>query len=216
MRLNPADSIRGVPVLRLRDALRASGLHFTAREIGDRLRIPSDEIGPLIAELVARGYIEPDSTYGGEQIWRPSAAGAQFASAPGTRPITRATADRLLRGLLERAQKVNRSSEFLYKVTKIGVFGSYLRDTNDLGDVDVAVKLTPKVSDREQHFRACQKRTAQAAAQGRSFHNFVDRLAWPEEEVYRFLRNRKRSLALVRFDNPALEGADVRILLDEP
>src|SRR5262249_54727539 len=55
------------------------------------------------------------------------------------RRIDRAKADALLRGALDRVATINADPAMRYWVTEVRVFGSYLTDTNDLGDLDLAV-----------------------------------------------------------------------------
>ncbi len=57
--------------------------------------------------------------------------------------LSRKKAEELLNGVIERAKQINASpdSEYMHWVTKIAVFGSYLTDTEKLGDVDIAVEI---------------------------------------------------------------------------
>jgi predicted nucleotidyltransferase len=59
------------------------------------------------------------------------------------KPISRATAERLLVGLLDRAAAWNAKPDKLVSIDEVLVFGSYLDPTIDrLGDVDIAVTLS--------------------------------------------------------------------------
>ncbi len=80
----------------------------------------------------------------GPKTWTTTQLAQSFGSATAAKPITRKTAETALARLLERIERVNRDSHFLAKVTRVIVFGSYLRaDVDRLGDVDVAVELEP-------------------------------------------------------------------------
>jgi predicted nucleotidyltransferase len=64
-----------------------------------------------------------------------------LGAASAAKPITRQTAERALDDFLARVVLVNRRAYYLAKVTKVVVFGSFLRpDIERLGDVDVAVE----------------------------------------------------------------------------
>lgn len=52
--------------------------------------------------------------------------------------MNRDAAEALLEEVLARVEEINRDGEFLPYVTEVRVFGSYLTDSNDLGDLDVA------------------------------------------------------------------------------
>jgi hypothetical protein len=66
--------------------------------------------------------------------------GAALGMTKFVRRIDRAKADALLKGALERVTAINTDPAMMYWVTEVRVFGSYLTDTNDLGDLDLAVK----------------------------------------------------------------------------
>lgn len=107
--------------------------------------------------------------------------------------VTRAHAVELLRGLIERARAVNDGAEFSYVVTRIAVFGSYLSDKDPIGDLDVAVRIKPRYSDRDQQHEANQRRLK--ARKTRAV-NLSDYFGWPEIEVWRFLKARSTAMSL--------------------
>lgn len=101
--------------------------------------------------------------------------------------ITRAKADELVRDLVQRAQEVNQSPDYLYGVTRIEVFGSYLTDVSHLGDIDLAVTLEPKCSGAEWKRREERERKQAPPSYRRDFYKL---LYWPYERVLRALRAR--------------------------
>jgi predicted nucleotidyltransferase len=88
---------------------------------------------------------------------------------------------------------VNANPEFLYEVTDVVVFGSYLKDRDDLGDVDIAVRLKARITDNEQ--RVSRERE-HARRSGRSFTRFIDELTWAQDEVMLALKARKRTVSI--------------------
>src|SRR5258708_4948767 len=98
--------------------------------------------------------------------------------------ITRQKAQHILGTLLKRVDEVN--SDLLYSVAEVHVFGSYLTSSDDLGDVDVAIRLA-----------ACgrgpgwaQKNIARAEASGLSSLRYVDQLFYGQREVRQLLKAR--------------------------
>ena len=67
--------------------------------------------------------------------------GRAFSMARATRPLKRTTADQLLAGAVEAARQVNADGSLPHYVEEVYVFGSYLGDNLELGDLDLAIKL---------------------------------------------------------------------------
>ena len=130
--------------------------------------------------------------------------------ATAAKPIRRSTADRLVNEFLSRVEKVNGEPSFLYEVRKATIFGSYLTDAEELGDVDIAVELASKIADKHERQRQEDAKIHEARAQGRSFSNMVAELFWPYVEVMRFLRARSGYLSLHAPDDGVLEIVPVR------
>ena len=70
---------------------------------------------------------------------------------------SRKTAKMVLKNIKKRIQEVNQNDEFIYKVNKAVLFGSYINSTKEkIGDLDIAlyVELKNKViSEEEQNFK---------------------------------------------------------------
>ena len=103
--------------------------------------------------------------------------------------------DRLLADVLKRAEEVNSSGKFLYKVVEIILFGSYLDTSRErLGDLDLAVRLEPKEQDRKKHIKACAR---QADKESNRYLSFLDRHSYfSYAKVFKYLRNRSRGISL--------------------
>jgi hypothetical protein len=54
--------------------------------------------------------------------------------------INRATAEKLLADFLQCVEEVNAHPDLLHWVTEVRVFGSYLTNSDDLGEIDLAIK----------------------------------------------------------------------------
>ena len=154
----------------------------------------------------------------GRKSWRVTQLGQSFASATAAKPITRQTAERTLSEFLERVQRVNEDQYFLAKVTKVVLFGSYLRAGVDrLGDVDVAVQLEPKESDTEFARILNEQRVDELAILGRRFDSVLEcELCWYWETL-RFLKSRSHSLALADYkvEKAFVDGVPHQVLVGD-
>jgi hypothetical protein len=77
----------------------------------------------LMCELQRRGYISADSDGNERCLYSTTTKGNRLAGAS-LRPISKSTADRMLRGFVQRIRKVNSNPDFLYTITAVVVFGS--------------------------------------------------------------------------------------------
>ncbi len=112
--------------------------------------------------------------------------------------MSRAKAEKLLKGVLDRVAEINERADLLHWVTEVRVFGSYLTETDDLGDLDLAIKLERRpVKGTGSHpwADACLE---MARRSGKTFSNFVDELQYPETLVWRHIKNRVPHLSLHR------------------
>jgi predicted nucleotidyltransferase len=125
--------------------------------------------------------------------------------------MKREKVEKLLAEFMDRVQQVNASTEFLYRVDKVLVFGSYLRpEIVELNDLDVAVKLTSKIEDGDERIKASETMIAKANEAGRSFSGFLDEMIYPYLMTKTFLRNRSRYLSLHTMDDEVLTMTETR------
>ena len=80
---------------------------------------------------------------------------------------------------MERVDQVNSDAYFLARVSRVVLFGSYLRPELDrLGDIDIAVELRPKESDYQRVREATERRLADLADRGRRVAGLLARESW--------------------------------------
>ena len=142
----------------------------------ERSRIAGEPMAPA-ARVMRR--VEPGTlAHGaGDNWWATTVKGNALANASFGKPISRATATRLLGQVIERARAYNADPARLLAVTEIVVFGSYLDPAVDpLGDLDLAVSTARRDTDGQRYV---DKVLEYARASGRSFSAFHDRLFWP-------------------------------------
>lgn len=199
-RIAPGERVGGQPIMRVRAYLRSVvGCTTSWRSVAQRFDLSEDSARRLLRALVREGYMEraPKHPHDTEPHWHVTHLGQQLAAATAAQPLTRKTADRLLREVVERMSEVN-AGDFAVRVLSAFVFGSYLDPTRDrINDVDVAVVLGPRLADPDAQFASRMARIKQARATGRQFSNLSVEMFWPEMEVYLALRRRSRGLSLL-------------------
>jgi predicted nucleotidyltransferase len=126
--------------------------------------------------------------------------------------IKRETAKQKLVDLVDRVRLVRDDSRFLYRVTLLAVFGSYLTDKDRLGDIDIAFKLEAKEKDRDKATALAQEHTRKS---GRQFRNMVEEIFWPENEVLLFLKSRSRSLSFHEYAEVEQMGCNRKIIYED-
>lgn len=199
MRIHATDTLFGLPALELRHLLRRvdSWDGFDLEHVREVHPMSRKAAHQLIASLHDAGYIErTESRRPKEVLWHLTIQGRAFSIAKASKPIKRATADRLVRELLDRIDAVNADEGLESRVVESVVFGSYLGSEPLLNDVDVGIRLEsrlPPDADPVAHRKA---RVALAEANGRIFRWWGEELLWPDKEIWLRLKSRSRGLSL--------------------
>ena len=126
--------------------------------------------------------------------------------------MPRAKAEEIVRNLLARADEINSNDALIFYVQTLHLFGSYLGDTPDLGDVDVAYRLAPRARYKG---RVPAASTARAEALGKYEGRFFDQMVFGEREVRSALRRVSPRLSLVEFAELEIMGSAHRLLFEE-
>jgi hypothetical protein len=208
LRITTDQRIGGHAITRVRSFLRgANGLYTTPLWVARHFEIPLADARRLIGALVRAGHLERSSREGAAsaESWILTRHGQQLANATAAQPLTRRTADRLMREIVGRMWEANHGT-FAFRVRRAFVFGSYLDLTRDrINDVDVAVELSPRFPSRDAQVDYQLARVQDARDGGRAFSNISAEMFWPQLELYHFLRRRSRGLSLL-----FLEASDER------
>lgn len=159
--------------------------------------IDRSTLDPTLLALESEGYIKRQHEHDGCTWWTTTVRGNALGGASFRRPITRATAERLLGGVVQRAGEYNADSTHLYAIAEVLVFGSYLDPAaTDLGDLDIGATIRP----RPQFDSSTEQFTAlllnYADNSGRRFNTFYDRLSWASREPFLFLKNRSSAIKI--------------------
>jgi len=200
VRVSKDDTICGLAAPTARQVMRA---YFDDRPVEvacDILGVSQDAARDQMRAFEAAGYVERGGLVhaAGDDWWATTVKGNALANASFGKPISRATATRLLGQVIERARAYNADPARLLTVTEIVVFGSYLDPAAGLlGDLDLAVSTVRRDRDGQRYVDEVLK---YARASGRSFSAFHDRLFWPARELRMILKNRSPAISITDED----------------
>ena len=172
-------TIAGLPAFEVRSFFRhVNGWHanaFGKKWMMKYLNLREREATQVIRSLVREGYVVRNGKRDDENVFEFTDLGSSLVRASGAKRITRTTAAEALQAFMVRVKAVNENSRFLYTVNAVVVFGSYLKNVGELGDLDLAVQLKSRIADAEQRVT---KELEHACSSSRSFSRFIDQLTW--------------------------------------
>jgi predicted nucleotidyltransferase len=212
VKIRKTDVICGYPALLIRDLFKKLlQTEWLPGAIEQILGLEIAEATCLIEALLRDSYIEPSRIDGHYHL---TTKGYALANATAARPIRRETAERVLEEFLARVEAVNRDPELLYSIGEVWVFGSYLGEGDELGDVDVAATFVRREPDPGRFEELRRRRVEQAKKAGRTFPTFLDELYWGRHEVELLLKSGQRSLNLHDLEDhrPLIEDQPHRVL----
>jgi predicted nucleotidyltransferase len=197
MHVDRGSLICGYPALEIRRVLRAARSRDMSDDVlVELLRVTRREAVELRDGLVAEGYWRRSATFRpAYETYTNTVAGNQVASASALRPISRATAARLVTGLVNRMIELETRSEFAFRLVEAIVFGSYAKGAEVVSDIDVGYRLEGKGDTPEASYQMRRERS-RIVGQYREFRNPVEDLMWPVYEVLRFLKHRSGYISL--------------------
>lgn len=213
MRISREQIICGVPAIALRDAFKRLDSSWDIEYLAGLLKVPSEQAQECLSCLLGEGYVEPDSEVHGRQLFRVTLKGGALTLASALKPISRLKAESLVAEVVKRAREVNADPGQLYRVAKLTVFGSYLSDAEELGDVDIAVGLARK-DDEWPPMPEGEYEYARRLPQGaRKPRGPFETLAWPQEAVWRILKGKSRYISIHPASDQVLQSAKTMELL---
>jgi hypothetical protein len=150
----------------------------------------SEPARTLFDHLLAEGYIEPKGNDG----HRTTLKGNAMSMTRLVQRINRAKAEALLKGVLERVASINADPELLHWVTEVRVFGSYLTDSDDLGDLDLALSYQLRPTGDDKDF--LDAISAFAVKHNKKHLSFDGQLDLPERMVKRRIKGRSPYISM--------------------
>jgi hypothetical protein len=217
MRITKEEVVAGHSALLVRGFLRRFERGFFMLSAAESfMQLRSRQAAMFINDLVALQLIEPTMPFRNKAAFQVAIRGHAFANATAAKPISRRTAERVLREFMDRMNAVNASTEYAFKIKSAVLFGSMLSCAGRLGDVDVAIDLQRRSSDPAEFRQQCNRRRHLAEEQGRAFSTAIDWATWPEKEVVLQLKSRFRRLSLYGFEQLVeIENLHYRILVGD-
>jgi predicted transcriptional regulator len=179
-----------------------------ARRIPDQTAAAQALIAQMLKDGLVERYKDDDPP-----TYQTTTKGNALALTDFVPRMNRAKAEKLLDGVLERVVGINARADLLHWVTEVRVFGSYLTDTDDLGDIDLAIKFQRRPVKRGGDgcwSDACVKMADQS---GRTFRSYFEKLCYPEISLRRIIKNRSPYISLHAIDeldeNPHFGGKTI-------
>lgn len=217
MRIDKTQKVAGYPLLRIRDFLKKHE-QFSYRSVTGFFEVEAEEANKIIESLLNDGYIQPvpdERRLGWDKTTVPfehTPRGRSLSLARATSPMSREKAEKLLADFMSRVNTINSSDEYLYKIKKVLVFGSYLRkEVTELGDLDLAVEFAPAYPKPIQVQKE-QALVKAAAAAGKRFDRYIDELFYAQSLVQKFLRNKSPYISLHGMDDDVLNQTETKQL----
>lgn len=191
MRLTKSSRVAGVPAPAARALMRKARLVELYTEYAEDMlgRAGVDQPSQALRQLLEGGYLQPGQ--GKEETVTTTTAGNALAMASFAPPITRATAERLVSGLVERAGQYNDDRSKPRFIRRIRLFGSYLDPAMDrLGDVDVELTTERRRGLPDQELVDYGRQS------GKDFSSMMQELMWPDVELRRALIGGSRAISV--------------------
>jgi predicted transcriptional regulator len=182
---------------------------FRKAPIAKRIPDQTAAAQALIDQLLKDGMVERCKD-GNRPTYKTTMKGNALALTDFVPRMNRAKAEKLLKGVLERVAEINARADLLHWVTEVRVFGSYLTDTDDLGDLDLAIKLERRPIEGTGCHPWVEACLEMARRSGKTFGSYLDELFYPDTLVRRMIKNRSPHISLHDTDeldrNPDLGG----------
>ncbi len=210
MRISRNQKINNTPILKVRDFFinlqRRRIDTFTLEDACNYFNINCKEANSLIKELSEQEFIENSS-----DCYKTTLKGEALRIARCVPPIKRDKADKIVNDFMQRVEEINNNDYYLYRVSKILLFGSYIKeDAVDFGDIDIAFEVERKTEDADEYERLNKEFVEKAKDEGKSFSSFLEELFYSETVVILKLKNRNRYISLHRMSDEILEVTDTK------
>jgi predicted nucleotidyltransferase len=208
--------IAGLPALEAREIVSKLGrFHdgFSITHYAESFNISRALATKQIEEFETQGYFKQIENKKSKCYWDRTVKGCQLSMASAAKRVKRATADKQYKAFLERVNEINTSDKYLYQVSKVSLFGSYLTNVETVSDIDLFVWLERKPKFIDDFSIVREKRAIQMQSEGRSFKDYLERLHWPELDVRKYLKNRSRVIS-IQGDNLGADQIETKTIFE--
>lgn len=199
MKIDKKTLICGMPIIRIRDFMRRYRTpgSFSLQTIMEYFRLTKPSGTCLLNELLNSGYAEQIKT----NEYKVSVKGNALAQVKFVSRMNKAKADNVFNEFMKRVEEINGDENYIYRVSKLYLFGSYLNpEADDYGDIDIAYELERKIND-ERFSEASQRIIANAIAAGKVFSSVLEEVCYPSDLVLSHLKNRSPYISLHPMDD---------------
>lgn len=93
------------------------------------------------------------------------------------------------------------------------MFGSMLGDAPLVSDVDIGLEIATLLDD-EAYAERCRERVEAAKLEGKHFRTMLQRVVWPQVEMFEYLRGGGRYVSVHRFNEMVQLKCPYRIVFD--
>lgn len=208
MKINTNEEIAGFPLLKIRDLLKSKEFMYY-ENVAIFLKTDQNRAKIVLTELIDLGFIERDPAQI-SILYVKTLKGNSLANAKAFIAIPKERAEKIFSEFMERVQEVNQNSKYIFKVSKVILFGSYIKGSPTVNDIDIAIELTRKDEDEAIFMAKHEKIIQEAINKGKRFSNFIDRLYYPDKEVILFLKSKSRYLSFHYMDDGILNETETK------
>lgn len=201
MKLDLRENIAGFPPLTIRDLLKKNNsinYEIAAKFLG----LSENKAKKVLQELMKLGFIESIET-DSFMTHTNTIKGNSLALSKAIPPISKTKAEQLFSEFISRVKSVNENPDYLYKVTKVILFGSFITDSPTVNDIDIAIEYIQKETG-EEFMNAHSQKIENARKKGKRFYSFVDQMLYSYREVELYIKSRSRYLSLHKMDDDIL------------
>lgn len=175
MRLTRKQTICDIPILKIRDYFDHIRPALISPEmISEQFDLNKEKTKELIDALLSEGYIEAAKK---KRKYQLTIKGQALCVARYTNPLNKEKADKLFKKFMERVEEINSNEFYLYRVSKIVLFGSYIDpEKTDYSDIDIAFELSRKAKSHEEFMEMDEQKIKEVELAGKSFPSFFDQI----------------------------------------
>ena len=199
MKIDKNKRINNIPIIKIRNFLRRfsrGSSEDLLTHISGYFNLTKQKATKIIEALVEEGYIEKEG-----EVFYCTIKGNALSNVRFIKRMNKEKADKEFSEFMKRVENLNQNNEFIYQVKRIVIFGSYLNPENkDFGDIDIGIELEPRIKDKKAFELAENEIISNAIENGKVFSNIVDELFYPQNLVFKYLKNKSRYISIHRMD----------------
>jgi predicted nucleotidyltransferase/predicted transcriptional regulator len=220
MNIDAKSMICGIPALDTRKLVRSLCKHNYASVgvIEHFSGFDSKKSLIILESLQQCGYIEEREDKEDKNIsYSITTKGVALAMASAAKPFKRKSVERVFKEFMSRVEEINANDNYLHKVSKVIVFGSYLGTKEYLSDLDLAVTLTIKIDDPIEFRLKHNELVERAIESGINFPDFYYQANYSYHKTFKYLKNRSRIISLheIARERGFIEKLDHKVVFND-